>query len=66
MRTEKHIAASRLNGRKSSARIVAANLKSGVYAESTALVCSLLPCKTLGVSVNLPSGPRDHEVIVIK
>jgi hypothetical protein len=37
MRTEKHIAASRLNGRKSSARIVAANLKSGVYAESEIL-----------------------------
>lgn len=45
MRTEKQIAASRLNGRKSSgaatsegkARIVAANLKSGVYAESEIL-----------------------------
>ena len=45
MRTEKQIATSRLNGRKSSgattsegkARIVAANLKSGVYAESEIL-----------------------------
>jgi hypothetical protein len=45
MRTEKQIAASRLNGRKSSgattsqgkARIAAANLKSGVYAESEIL-----------------------------
>jgi hypothetical protein len=46
MRTEKQIAASRLNGRKSSgattsegkSRIVAANLTSGVYAE-----CEILP-----------------------
>jgi len=45
MRTEKQIAASRANGRKSNgaatpdgkARIVAANLKSGVYAESETL-----------------------------
>ena len=45
MRTEKQIAASRLNGRKSSgatisqgkARVVSANLKSGVYAESEIL-----------------------------
>ena len=45
MRTEKQIAASRLSGRKSSgattsegkARIVAANLKSGVFAESEIL-----------------------------
>ena len=46
MRTEKQIAASRANGRKSNgaatpdgkARIVAANLKSGVYAESETLL----------------------------
>ena len=45
MRTEKQIAASRANGRKSNgaatpdgkARIVAANLKSGVYTESETL-----------------------------
>ena len=75
MRTEKQIAASRLNGRKSSgattsegkARIVAANLKSGVYAESEILPREVVRVPLIGqeaedMTTTAPSFPgRRHS-----